>query len=303
MKIGIVGAGAMGSLFAYYISKSGNEVVLFDTSKETVSQIEKGLTVIFEDHTDTVILPVSNKAEILTDCRYIFIFVKSYATAAAMKNIRSVVTPETRLISLQNGLGNEETIKEMLPDNILLYGTTTMGAAKIGLATVKLGGRGETHVGGSSEEDVTEAIEMLSSAGFKTTRSTSPDRAVWSKAIINAAINPLGALLGVPNGVLSKNEHSLVLMRAIVAEAVNVAAALGIIFDVEEMQQATVKVCNKTAINECSMLQDVKNRRRTEIESITGEIIDRAKKYKVRTPANVTAYHLMKALEISYFME
>lgn len=302
MKIGIVGAGAMGSLFSYYIHKSGKEVVLYETSKETVSHIKKGLTVILDDRTETILLPVSSDAEILRDCSYIFLFVKSYDTAKAVKNIRGILTPETRLISLQNGLGNEETIKDMLPDNVLLYGTTTTGAAKTGPATVKLGGAGEISIGGSSEEEISAALNMFSSVGLKADKSADPDRVVWSKTIINAAINPIGALLGVPNGTLSNNEHSLLLMRSIVAEAVKVAKELNIVFDTEEMQQATIDVCHQTAINECSMLQDVNHKRRTEIESITGELIARAKKYNIDVPFNTAAYHLIKALEISYFM-
>jgi 2-dehydropantoate 2-reductase len=133
-------------------------------------------------------------------------------------------------------------------------------------------------------------------------KSADPDTDVWKKAIVNAGINPLGALLNVPNGMIVKNEHSLALMRSIIAEAVTAANAHGLRLDASEMQLAAVAICEQTAANECSMLQDVKNKRRTEIESITGEIIAAAKKHNIETPSNTGVYQLIKALESGYLM-
>jgi 2-dehydropantoate 2-reductase len=302
MKVGIIGAGAMGSLFSYYFLKSGKEVVLYEKDRDTVEAIKKGLTLKFPDHTETINVPISSGADILKGCRYLFIFVKSYATAHAIRDARQFITADTRIISLQNGLGNKETIRDMLPDYISIYGTTTSGASKADASTVYFGGSGEIQIGGASREETDRALDFLNSSGFVAHYTDDPDMAVWRKAIINAGINPLGALLDIPNGEIIRNEHSLRLQRAIVAEAVDVARSQGIMLEQGEMQRAAEEVCETTAANICSMLQDFRNRRHTEIESITGEIIAAGKNHSIKTPVNESMYHLIKARESYYLM-
>ncbi len=303
MNTGIIGAGAMGSLFAYYLQKAGFDAVLYEKSKEISAAVQNGLEVDINGKKEIIHVPVSSSASILKDSEYVFVFVKSYATAVAMKDIRNHVRKDAVLISLQNGIGNEETIRDMLPENLLLYGTITAGATKTGPGSVKFGGAGNILIGGGTDEQLNSAIAVLKKAGFSADRTAKPYEAVWRKAVINAAINPLGALLKVPNGQLIKNEQTLLLMRLIISEAVDAAAASGLSLDKDEMEKEVTEICEKTGINECSMLQDVKAGRRTEIESITGEIISCAGKNGLPSGANRSVYLLIKALESTYLAE
>ena len=302
MKVGIIGAGAMGLLFAYYIQKAGNEVAVYEKSKDTVASVRGGFEIDFGDHKEKAYLTVSGDPSIIKDSAYIFVFVKSFSTVTAIKEISPFITKDTRLISLQNGIGNDETIKEMLPDNILIYGTTTFGATKTSLSNIRLGGTGDIVIGAADDAEIESAMKFLNAAGLNASKSGDPAKDVWKKAIINAGINPLGALLGIPNGMIIKNEYSLELLRSLIAEAVTAARAHGFNLDVTEMQRLTFAVCEQTAANECSMLQDIKAGRRTEIESITGEIVAAARKYNIKTPFNTGIYQLIKALESGYLM-
>ena len=292
----------MGLLFAYYIQKAGNEVAVYEKSKDTVASMRGGFEIDFGDRKEKIHITVSESPSVIKDSAYIFVFVKSFSTAVAIKEISPFITKESRIISLQNGIGNDETIKDMLPDNILIYGTTTFGAAKTSASGIRFGGAGNILIGAAGDAEIESAIKFLNAAGLAASKSNDPAKDVWKKAIINAGINPLGALLGIPNGMIVKNEYSLELMRTLIAEAVKAARAHGFDFDATNIQHAAFDICEQTAVNECSMLQDVKAKRRTEIESITGEIIAAAKKYNIETPANTGVYQLIKALESGYLM-
>ncbi|MCL1911711.1 MAG: 2-dehydropantoate 2-reductase [Leptospirales bacterium] len=300
MKIGIIGAGAMGLLFAYYIQKAGNEVAVYEKSKDAAASLRGGFAIDFGGRKEEARVTVSENPSVVKDSAYVFVFVKSFSTAEAVKEISPFITRETRLISLQNGIGNDETIKDILPDNILIYGTTTFGAAKTSTSAIRFGGSGNILIGAAGGIEIEPAVNFLNAAGLSASKSGNPAKDVWKKAIINAAINPLGALLGIPNGMIIKNEYSAELMRTLTAEAVNSARANGFDFNITEMRHTAFDVCEQTAVNECSMLQDIRARRRTEIESITGKIIAAAKKYNIETPANTGVYQLIKALESGY---
>ena len=302
MKVGITGAGAMGLFFAYCIQKAGNEVAIYEKSKDTVASVRGGFEIDFGGRKEKANITVSQDPSIIKDSAYIFVFVKSFSTAVAINEIGPFITKETRLISLQNGIGNDETIKDMLPGNILIYGTTTFGAAKVSPSVIRFGGTGNILIGASNDTEIESAVKFLNAAGLNASKSSDPAKDVWKKAIINAGINPLGAILGIPNGMIIKNEYSLELLRSLITEAVNAARARGFDFDAAEMQRSAFAVCEQTAVNECSMLQDVKAGRRTEIESITGEIIAAAKKHNIETPSNTGVYQLIKALESGYLM-
>ena len=139
--------------------------------------------------------------------------------------------------------------------------------------------------------------DILKKANLDVTVVDDPDIAVWKKAIINAGINPLGALLEIPNGGIISNAYSKRIQEQIVREAVNVALSIGITFNPDEMVELTRGVCEKTSKNLCSMLQDRQANRRTEIDSINGIIIEHGKRASITTPYNDTVYCLIKAME------
>jgi len=299
MKTGIVGAGALGSLFSYKLLKAGHEPVVLEKDPLTAASLRKRLIYEGSDGSrDEIQLPhVHTEPSALGECRYILLLVKSYATETAMKSIAPFLSEKNIIATLQNGLGNREIISQYTEDRKILIGTTTTGATKVSPDTVRFGGSGKIVLGGTDGHAADELIEIFKKAGFDTEKSSNPDRAVWEKAIINAAINPLGALLGVPNGRLVEKEETLACMKEIITEAVTVARKTGLEIDTDSMISRTVEVCHSTAGNLCSMLQDVSGGRKTEIDAINGRIASLADTLKINAPVNRTITRLIKGLE------
>jgi len=300
MDIGIVGAGAMGSIFAFYLRKAGFTVRMYDTDPETVAAMGKGLFVEDVNTAESVDITVDNNPDILRGCGSVFIFVKSYATENAAKDISVVLSEDIPVITLQNGLGNRETLSRYFDNTRIIYGSTSIGAAKKDPGTVIPGGMGDIIIGGGNPGSLKSTADILDSAGLKVTLTDSPDTVIWKKVIVNAGINPLGALLNVPNGSLVKDENTLALQERIITEAVQVARSLDIDISLPEMISITRDVCMKTGSNRCSMLQDITACRKTEIDSINGAIVGFGRDMGIPTPVNESLHLLIRAREGLY---
>jgi 2-dehydropantoate 2-reductase len=292
--IGIVGAGAMGSLFAFFLQKY--TILLYDSNPDTVTAIKHGLSVEINSAQHTFHPTISNDPAILASADIIFLFIKSFATKDAIRTIQPYIKPDAIIVTLQNGIGNVEIISSMI-NNPLVYGTTTIGATKLSPSSVRFGGTGSIIIGGDSYGHCSTVHSLLQQANLTVTIAHDPKKAIWEKAIINAAINPLGALLEVPNGKLIENNNTLNIMVGIIQEACIVAQTYGIFIDSDRMIETTVTVCKNTQNNFCSMLQDILAKRKTEIDYINGSIISIAKQYNIDTPYNTTVYKLIKYKE------
>jgi len=298
MKAGIIGAGALGSLFAHIFSEHNISTVLYELNENTVSEIKsKGITLVKGDVSTNIKPQISSSPGILADCEITFLFVKSYSTAEAVKSVSGYLKKNSILVSLQNGLGNVEDIREYIDPGRIVYGTTTMGAAKPFLSEVVAGGSGVINIGGDHESNVKSVHELLVSAGLDSHIVSDPGMYLWQKAIINAGINPIAAILNIPNGGIISDSYAATLQENIIREAVASAQANNIKLDFNEMLKITRDVCEKTSINLCSMLQDIKNRRKTEIESINGKIIRYAEDKGMELPYNKALFLLVKSLE------
>jgi 2-dehydropantoate 2-reductase len=300
MKVGIVGAGAMGSIFTYFFYKANISTTIFEKDKNTIKNIKNGLKLVIGDETENIKIEVSDNPLILIDCEIIFIFVKTYDTEEALKIIASVITEREKksiIVTLQNGIGSIEKISKYISKDRIVYGSTSIGATRVNNNTVKLGGMGDIVIGGVNKDAVSAVENVFKKCRLNVLVTDKPDTAIWKKAIINAAINPIGALLGIPNGDIVKNEYSRDLQEKIVREAVEVADSMGLSFNTYEMIEQTRKVCENTSKNLCSMLQDVNAHRRTEIDSINGIIIQYGIKNNIPTPYNAAVYCLIKAKE------
>ncbi len=297
MRIGIAGGGAMGSLFAWYFHRAGIDVSVYEADNAAAESLKSGLSVTAEGRTDIITLSACSDPSILRDRGMIFLFVKSYSTGAAMRSIAPHLSPDAIIVSLQNGLGNREAIAAHVPAGRIVYGSTTIGAYKTAPHALVLGGMGDIVLGGTGSGAVDAVAEALRLARLPVTVTKRPDETIWRKAIINAGINPVAALLGIPNGKIIESEHLSLLQKNIVFEAAAAARALGIDLDSEAMAAATREICAKTAANRCSMLQDLDAGRPTEIDSINGMIIRYGREHRIDTPYNEAVYALIKYRE------
>ena len=300
MKIAVIGAGAMGSLFGAYLGAGGNEVSLVDIWDDHVKKINTGGLMIYEEGgpRNFELTAVTDPAR-LGRQELVIVFVKSYHTAAALKRAKNLLGEGTQVLTLQNGLGNVEAITGAAGEVTVIAGTTSHGATLLGPARIKHAGVGETVIGkisGKTDRSAEIAAEF-SRCGLETRVSDNIAGLIWGKLLVNVGINALTALLGVTNGRLTESESTLQLMKTLVSEGEAVARARGITLPYADTFGKVVAVARATAENRSSMLQDIDRRYPTEIDFINGAVAREGARTGIPTPANRLVTLLIKSLE------
>ena len=295
----VVGPGAMGCLHAATLAEAGVRTGLLDHRPERAARInERGITVERDGEQRTVPVRCSADAAEFAPARLTLMLVKAYDTEEATRAALPAIGDDGSVLTLQNGLGNYERIAELVTPERVLAGTTTAGATLLGEGHVREAGRGFVRYGSPTGNfrRVREAGSSLRAAGINCEPSSSVDDALWAKAIVNAAINPLTALTGLPNGRMVQIDALRELMRAVVEEVADVARMSGA-FVQEGIVHVVDAICVETEQNRSSMLQDVSAGRRTEIDFINGEIARRAQARGLDAPLCTMLTALMKGLE------
>lgn len=302
LRVGVVGAGAMGSLFGGYLAAAGHEVWLVDKWAEHVSAITEHGLLIMEPSGEERIVRVRATTEVgeVGQCDLVLVFVKSYHTAAVASELTPIVGSGTVVLTLQNGLGNVEALAEGVPRNQILAGTTGQGANVLGPGRVHHAGVGETVIG-ELDGRVTERLRLVSQvfneAGLPASTSTNIEGIMWGKLLVNIAINPLTAILRVRNGQLLDVPAAMEVMKEAVSEGLEVARRAGVHIPYSDPWLRVLEVARLTAANRSSMMQDVEAGRRTEIDFINGAVVREGVRLGVITPVNLTLTRLVHCLE------
>jgi 2-dehydropantoate 2-reductase len=305
MKIAIVGAGAMGGVFGAMLSEGGQEVVLVEVAQPVVDALNThGLRV--EDATGTTrtvaLRATSDPAEV-GPCDLAIVFVKCYHTEAAVRAASPLLGPETPVLSLQNGWGNAPRIAAVVGAERVLAGVTYHSATVLGPGHVKHSGRGMTFMGeldGKMSPRLARVAEAFRASGIDVTPTDTVIRAIWSKLSLNVCTLPTSALLRFTGGDLISHEGTLNLMRNLLRETVAVAGAQGIALDEAERWEAITGLLKRAPASRASMLQDVENRRRTEIDVVCGAVVAAGERLGVPTPYNQAMVWLVKSLEETF---
>jgi 2-dehydropantoate 2-reductase len=300
MNFFIVGAGAMGCLFAARLKKAGYPVFLRDYLPDRASLIDRkgvrvqGIEGEYEVAVPTLATPPPIEPEVVLIC------VKSYATATAAQTIKDWLSPQAVIVTLQNGLGNVETLKQIFGQARVLGGVTSEGATTLAPGRIRHAGRGETVIGPASHPKAAEIVTALNQAGFQTRSIEEVDDLIWGKLIINVGINALTAITHLKNGRLPEIQGTRQAMEAAVKEACLVAQAKQIQLPYPDPLARVLEVCRLTAANIASMLQDVLKQKQTEIDYINGAIVREGARLGIPTPVNQTLTALVQALQESY---
>ncbi len=305
MRIAIIGPGAMGALFSYLLSRrAGTEIHLVDHRPERVSKIkEEGLLVEGVSGEHRVRPGITLDAGEIGPVDLVLVCVKGPSTHEACMAARPLLGPETTVLTLQNGMGNIETIEGVLGPGRVLGGTTSMGATVLGPNRIRHAGWGETIIGepsGGRTERAERVLALFRGAGLEASFTEDLAGLLWSKLIINVGINALTALTRLHNGKLLDYEGTRDVMKTVVEEAVRVAEAQGIRLLYDDPVEKVASVCKATAANVSSMLQDVLKEKRTEIDQINGAVVRQAAALGIPVPANEVLVGLVKTLEESY---
>jgi len=279
----------MGCLFAARLARSGARVYLIDHRPERMRRLEQsGITV--ETNEGEIRDNAQMRAEIPAGLDLILVLTKAYSTASLR------FPPAAPILTLQNGLGNAEILASIAGSDRILAGTTTEASTLIAEGRVRHTAHGTTLAGSWTTCPAGEAVHLLDKAGFHARVTESPGQAIWEKVAVNAGINPITALLNIPNGRILDLIEARELMRGLVTEAAETAGTEGYRFE-HSLPEDAERVCLATASNISSMLQDIRAGRQTEIEAISGEILRRAMQAGLSVPRTSTIYQLIRGLE------
>lgn len=278
----------MGSLFGSRLSRVAN-VALFGHWPQQIAALQQGLTVIQPDGGESIYhLNVTNDLDQIPPADIALILVKSHQTTRAASQAAQVLRREGIAITLQNGLGNLEKVAEAVGSDRAVQGVTAQGATILEPGQLRHAGEGITYLAQSPslEQRVVRAARLFNQAGFTTEVIDNADSVIWGKLAINAGINPLTALLEVPNGTLAQDEKLRQLMSAAASEVAQIAQARGIQLPFTDITLKTAEVSQATASNRSSMLQDMSCSAPTEIEAICGAVVRFGQSLDIPTPIN-----------------
>ncbi|MBN1900385.1 ketopantoate reductase family protein [Candidatus Sumerlaeota bacterium] len=310
MNILIFGAGAIGSVFGGYLNQANHTVWLVGRRDHMMAVREQGLLITGIWGEKRIRLPhaVTQTSEIPRNITFdaIIISVKSYDTREAACQIAPLVKEETLVVSLQNGIGNVETIADCAGWDHTVGGRVIFGVEFHAPGEVEVTVYAEEVMLGHpkpsplSEKTRSLAIE-IDKSGIPTKYTEEISKYIWAKLLYNAALNPLSSLLQVPYGYLAKRQETRLLMEQIVSECFCVANShetpLFWEKDADYMKVLTGRLIPATAEHHPSMLQDIRKGKPTEIDAINGAIVSLGKKSGVPTPVNETIANLIHALE------
>ncbi|MGZ3270614.1 MAG: ketopantoate reductase family protein [Croceibacterium sp.] len=298
MKIAVVGAGAMGCLYAATFHRAGADVTLVDVDPEHIAAINKrGLELDTRAGVETLPLPALRPEEANEPADLVLLFTKTFHTDAALAGIKAVIGPSTYILTLQNGLGNDEAVARHVARERVITGVSTLPSDLLGPGRVRSHGEGGSKIYpafGGDTAFAQQIADLLTVGGLPTHLEPDIQAAIWSKAIFNAAMNTLCALTRRTPGFLGVHEEAQALIREVVLEGVAAANASGVIIEAQPILDLTVISVTDHADHEASMLQDVKAGRPTEVDAINGAIVRAARKADVATPVTETLWRLVK---------
>ncbi|MDZ7698027.1 MAG: 2-dehydropantoate 2-reductase [Deltaproteobacteria bacterium] len=301
----IIGPGAMGTLFSVRLTRAGHRVTLLDYKADRAEFIRKnglrmeGLTQEAGVHIPAVTTAISDPIDVVLVC------VKSTQTQTVAREIADWLPPEADILTLQNGLGNIETLGSLLGKDRVFGGVTSEGATLIGTGHARHAGKGETFIGPATpnpknEVSIQKMVAAFQDAGFHTQATDEVEGLIWGKLIVNVGINALCAITGLKNGRLIEIASTKTLMEMAVAEAVEIVKAKDIRLPYEDPLKRVIHVCRATADNVASMLQDVLAKKPTEVRFINGAIVREGEKLKIPAPVNSTLTRLVETLQETY---
>ncbi len=304
MKIVIIGAGAMGSVFGAKISEAADALLINPANNHTDKIIENNL--ILEDPKG-----IKKKIKVNLICDYktvtdkfdaAIIFTKSYKTKEASYAAKHLLKDDGVALTLQNGIGNFEIISSIIGEDKTVAGVTAHGATLVSAGYVRHAGIGDTYIANKpNKKHIIESLtRIFEKAGIKILISDNINSIIWGKLIINVGINAVAAILKTRNGIIGTTPQAFKIVRSAAEEAVTIAKAMQINLPFADPLKQVKTVCQKTANNKASMFQDITNRKKTEIEFINGAIVKLGKKLNIPTPYNQILTEIVQAFEAAY---
>ena len=305
MKIVMLGAGALGSTIGGTLAMAKNEVYFVDMWKEHVDKINaQGLHMTDESNDWYVKVDARTNGEGIDEADLVIVLVKSFATKSAVEQLKktNVIGENTVVMSLQNGLGNEETIASVVGEENVISGKTYVGGRLIEAGYISAGVKGKwTYIGElnrAKTERIQKVCDVFNEAGLLCEVSDNIKGLIWDKLLINVAAGALCGITRLPYGPLYEEEYIKEVAVDAIQEAINVAKAAGVKLKSEDPEYPWYAASEGLpATFKTSILQSLELKRPTEIDFINGSVCEWGKKYNIPTPVNKTLVACVKGIE------
>ena len=333
MRIAVIGAGAMGSIYGGRLSLK-NEVYLIATRETLAEEINSRGLKIEELGGENIYHPkaVTDSSK-LGPMDLVILFVKATASETALSRNAGLIGPETRLMTLQNGAGHEDILGKFAPPERIIIGTTEDNGAVLGPAHVRRGGEGRTNVGMLTEDRegfLPRLKESFDSCGFQVRIHDNIQYLIWDKLFTNVSLSAVTGILQVDMGYIAANPHAWDMTCRLIHEAVLTARAAGMDFDEEQLKERvhawdmTCRLIHEavltaraagmdfdeeqlkervrlTSLNNpqgCTSIRaDLRSGKKTEVNTISGAVVRAAHKYGLEVPCHEFVVNMVHAME------
>ena len=305
MKICMLGTGSLGSTIGGTLAQGGSEVYFVDQWKEHIDKInENGLKMTDEKEDWYVKVDARTSAEGMGPVDLVIVLVKSFATKEAVSQLKetNVIGENTLVMSLQNGLGNEETIAEVVGEANVISGKTYVGGRLLSPGYVSAGVKGKYTYIGELTGEITDRIQAVcdefNKAGLLCEVSDNIKGLIWDKLLINVAAGALCGITRLPYGPLYEEEYIKETAVAAIQEGIDVAKAAGVKLKSEDPEYPWYAASEGLPETfKTSILQSLELKRPTEIDFINGSVVEWGKKVGIPTPVNRTLVTCVKGIE------
>ena len=303
MRIAILGAGAMGSIIGGHLAAAGNDADLIDIDEGYVTAVNSNGLVLETDGIARVInVRAAARSTNLQPVDLVVVLVKSFHTEDAMRATTNLIGPETTVLSLQNGLGQEELLASIVGKKNVIAGKTYVGGMVAGPGHVVAGVKGkETIIGeldGRTTPRIRDVADTFNAANLVTAVTDNILGAMWDKLLINVAAGALSGITGLNFGNLYDLPEVEEAAVEAVAEGMKVARALGISLETNAPQDAWEKASAGLPFDfKPSVLQALEKGMITEIDFINGAVVRAGRKVGISTPVNATLVACIKGVE------
>lgn len=306
MKIGIVGTGAMGSIYAALLADAGHEVWAVDTWSDHVNAInDSGLRVegASGDRTVTSITATTDAAD-AGRCDLYVLATKADGVGSAAAAIAETMGPESLVLTIQNGLGAGDRIAEHLPTaNVLLGVAEGFGASMTGPGHAHHNGMRLIRVGelnGGLTDRLQKLVDLWRGAGFDVAGFEDIDQLIWEKFMCNATLSGPCTIFDCTVGETMDSPERWEIATGCTREVFAIGSALGINFSFDDPVAYVTEFATTLRAARPSMLLDHLARRPSEIDAINGMVPVLGRKLGIATPYNDTVTAVVRAIEAGW---
>ena len=304
MRIGILGVGALGGLFLHRLSEVESELHLLTRSPTKDALDERGLMVHYDGRPDTLEVVPPQRFQYLDSNSTLDLAIvcgKNHHVSELTGIASQHLDENGKILFVQNGIGHLERAVGIVGKERVFAGCVTHGVTCLSPGEIRLAGTGEVVIGPVSPDSslmnqIETICEIFQRAELVPRAVADGSVAVWRKLLLNLAINPVASIAGVENGRLLESPLREVSVEALM-EGIEIARLEGIVFDVHELVKDLEQVLSSTANNRCSMLQDIINGRRTEVDAICGALVIKAESHGFAVPRIETLWNLVRSIE------